>query len=117
MSFLPRFLHRWFAAAAGYGWLPPPLSCSRPTPTKEQRMQLSRMPRLTPEGLDDILATEPKARAVLDGNDRPIGVEVPLPDGMTDTTGGTNSQTRTAMFGDRVGQDRYGNWLVVSAAP
>jgi hypothetical protein len=74
-------------------------------------MQLNRMPRLTAERLDDILAAEPKAVALFDADDRPIGVELPLMDGMTID----GSSTRTAMFGDRVDRDRYGNWLVVPA--
>jgi len=77
-------------------------------------MQLNQMPRLTPERLGDILASEPKAVALFDANMRVIGVELPLPDGMTYADG---SQTRTALFGDRIGQDRYGHWLVVPAAP
>jgi hypothetical protein len=75
-------------------------------------MQLNRMPRLTPERLGDILATEPKAVALFDDDMRVIGVELPLPDGITYSDG---SQTRTAMFGDRVGQDQYGHWFVVPA--
>jgi hypothetical protein len=72
------------------------------------------MQRLTPERLGDILATEPKAVALFDDDMRVIGVELPLPDGMTYADG---SQTKTAMFGDRVGQDQSGYWLVVPATP
>ena len=72
-----------------------------------------QMQRLTHERLGDILAVEPKAVAVFDDNMRVIGVELPLPDGMTCD----GSQAKTAMFGDRVGQDRYGHWLVYPATP
>jgi hypothetical protein len=68
------------------------------------------MQRLTPERLGDILETEPKAVALFDDNMRVIGVELPLPGGMAYADGG---QTKTALFGDRVGQDRSGYWLVV----
>jgi hypothetical protein len=70
------------------------------------------MQRLTPERLGDILATEPNAVAIFNDDMRVIGVELPLPDGMTHEDG---SRTKTAMFGDRVGQDQYGQWLVVPA--
>lgn len=72
------------------------------------------MQRLTHERLGDILAVEPKAVAVFDDDMRVIGVELPLPDGMTYSDG---SQTKTAAFGDRVGQDQYGHWIVVPATP
>jgi hypothetical protein len=72
------------------------------------------MQRLTPERLDGILAAEPKAVAHLDDDERVIGVEVPLPDGMTYDDG---SRTKTALFGDRVGQDQHGHWLVFPAPP
>lgn len=73
---------------------------------------MSQMQRLTPDRLDDILAAEPKARARFDDDMRVIGVDLPLPDGMVN---GDGTQVKTALFGDRVGQDRYGYWLVVPA--
>lgn len=76
-----------------------------------------QMQRLTPERLSDILASEPKAVALLDDDMRPIGVELPLPDGMTDVTDGVGVQHKTALFGDRVGQNQYGHWLVKRATP
>lgn len=72
------------------------------------------MQRLTPERLGGILESEPKAVAIFDGNMKVIGVELPMPDGVTYSDG---TRTRTAMFGDRVGQDQYGHWLVFPAAP
>lgn len=74
---------------------------------------MNRMQRLTPERLGDILEAEPRAVALFDDNMRVIGVELPLPAGMTYADG---SQAKTARFGDRVGQDRYGQWLVFPAA-
>lgn len=76
---------------------------------------MTGMRRLTPERLGDILAVEPKAVAVFDDDMRVIGVELPLPDGVIETTTGVAVQHRTALFGDRVGQDRYGHWLVYPA--
>ncbi|MEU9470474.1 hypothetical protein AB0D78_28420 [Streptomyces avermitilis] len=70
--------------------------------------------RLTPQTLGDILESEPKAVAVFDDDMRVTGVELPLPDGMAYADGG---RTKTALFGDRVGQDRYGHWLVFPAPP
>jgi hypothetical protein len=75
---------------------------------------MTQLQRLTPERLGDILAAEAKAVALFDEAERPIGVELPMPDGMTYEDGST---TRTALFGDRVGQDRYGQWLVFPAHP
>lgn len=75
---------------------------------------MTQMQRLTPERLGDILAIEAKAVALFDDDMRVIGVELPMPDGMTYADG---SDTRTALFGDRVGQDRYGQWLVFPATP
>ena len=75
---------------------------------------MSKMQRLTPERLGDILAAEPQAVARFDDTMRVIGVDLPMPDGMTYADG---SRTKTALFGDRVGQDRYGYWLVVPATP
>ena len=74
---------------------------------------MNRLQRLTPERLNDILAAEPKAVALFDDDMRVIGVQLPLPDGMTYSDG---SQTKTALFGDRVGQDSHGYWLVTPAS-
>ncbi|WP_225811293.1 hypothetical protein [Streptomyces spinosus] len=74
---------------------------------------MTQMQRLTPERLGDILENEPKAVALFDDDMRVIGVELPLPDGMTYADG---SSTKSAMYGDRVGQDRHGYWLVVPSA-
>ncbi|WP_405883583.1 hypothetical protein OG762_36600 [Streptomyces sp. NBC_01136] len=75
-------------------------------------MSMNRMPRLTPARLVGILAAEPKAVARLDDDENVIGVDLPLPDGMAYADG---SRTKTALFGDRVGQDQHGQWLVVPA--
>lgn len=75
---------------------------------------MSFLYRLTPQRLGDILAVEPKAEARFDANMRVIGVDLPLPDGMTH---GDGSRAKTALFGDRVGQDQYGHWIVTRATP
>lgn len=70
--------------------------------------------RLTPEHLAEILANEPKAEARFDADWRVIGVDLPLPEGMTYSDG---VRTKGALFGDRVGQDMYGGWIVLPAVP
>jgi hypothetical protein len=75
---------------------------------------MTGMQRLTPERLGDILETEQRAVALFNDDMRVVGVELPLPDGMVYEDG---SQTKTALFGDRVGLDRSGHWLVFPAAP
>ncbi|MEV7364291.1 hypothetical protein [Streptomyces sp. NPDC091299] len=70
------------------------------------------MRKLTPTTLGDILESEPKAVALFDDDMRVIGVVLPLPEGMTYSDG---SQTKAALFGDKVGQDRHGQWLVTPA--
>lgn len=74
---------------------------------------MSQILRLTPERLGDILEADDRAVALFDDDMRVIGVELPLPEGMTYEDG---SRTKTAMFGDRVGQDRSGHWLVFPAS-
>ncbi|MHB9862157.1 hypothetical protein [Streptomyces sp. YIM S03343] len=74
---------------------------------------MTKTQRLTPERLGDILVSDPKTIAHFDDNMRVIGVDLPLPDGMAYEDG---SQFKTALFGDRVGQDRHGHWLVIPAA-
>lgn len=75
---------------------------------------MSTLFRLTPKTLGDILETEDKANACFDDDMRVIGVELPLPDGMVDNKG---CGTQTALYGDRVGKDKYGHWIVVADRP
>lgn len=69
-------------------------------------------PRLTTELVDAILSAEPGAVALRSDDQSVIGVELPLSEGITYTDG---RRTRTALIGDRVCRDRFGDWLVVRA--
>lgn len=71
-------------------------------------------PLLTRESIDSLLAVEPKAAVRRDDNEQVIGVDLPLPDGMTY---GDGSTTVTALLGDRVCRGEYGYWLVAHATP
>lgn len=71
-----------------------------------------QMPRLTPELIAELLAAEPRAAARLADDSRVVGVDLPLPDGITYTDG---REDRSALLGDRVGRDHYGYWFVVRA--
>jgi hypothetical protein len=70
-------------------------------------------PPLTRKSINSLLATEPKA-AIRCDDEQVIGVDLPLPDGMTYSDGST---TVTALLGDRVCRDEYGHWLVAHATP
>ncbi|WP_420032292.1 hypothetical protein ACN2WE_05365 [Streptomyces sp. cg28] len=65
---------------------------------------------LTPQTLGDILESEPGADVRFDGNMRAIGVDLPSPAWMSR---GEAGPTKAALFGDQVGQDRDGHWVVV----
>jgi len=68
--------------------------------------------RLTPQTLGDILEIEPDAEARFNDEMRVIGVDLPAPAWLSN---GETGPTKTALFGDRVGLDRNGHWLVVPA--
>lgn len=72
----------------------------------------SRMPRLTPQRLWEILAEDPETVALYEDH-QPVGIGVPLPHGMTELIDGERIRYKTALLGDRVGKDRYGHWVVM----
>jgi hypothetical protein len=75
---------------------------------------LFQAPPLTRKSIDSLLAAEPKAVVRRDDDMQVIGVDLPLPDGMTYSDG---SATVTALLGDRVCRGKYGHWLVAHATP
>jgi hypothetical protein len=78
--------------------------------TLRQGQTLLQMPRLTPELIADLLAMEPRAVVRRDDDMRVIGIDLPLPDGITYSDG---TRVRSALLGDRVARDHSGDWLVV----
>jgi hypothetical protein len=80
--------------------------------TLRQGQTLLQAPRLTPELIADLLAMEPRAAVRRDDDMRVIGIDLPLPDGITYSDG---TRARSALLGDRVARDRFGDWLVVHA--
>lgn len=78
--------------------------------TLRRGQTLLQAPRLTPELIDDLLALEPRAVVRRDDDMRVVGVDLPLPDGITYSDG---TRVRSALLGDRVARDRFGDWLVV----
>lgn len=78
--------------------------------TLRRGQTLLQAPRLTPELIADLLALEPRAVVRHDDDMQVVGVDLPLPDGITYSDG---ARVRSALLGDRVARDRSGDWLVV----